>query len=118
MSKTSYVDIEDHVSLPASGQVSTVLEIGNGQTGGHSVFLESELLGQEKEVEIGNTADLKGKRLIVTCTVVDTNADTNWTSFAIHLKCNGQDLKSLGPYSKKVDKDKDVVCYTVIIDLI
>ncbi|MCV9385855.1 hypothetical protein [Reichenbachiella ulvae] len=118
MSKTSYVDIEDQVQLPDHGVIRAKLTIGNGQTGGHSVFLGNNLLGQDSEVEIGEAAGLKGKQLIATCTVVDTNADTNWTSFTLLLKQGGDDLKTFGPYSKKVDKDKDVVGYTLIIDLI
>ncbi|UXP31643.1 hypothetical protein N6H18_14940 [Reichenbachiella agarivorans] len=118
MSKNTYIDIEDKLDLPDSGSMTASMTIGNGQTGGHSVFLGSSLLGQGNEVTVGEVSNLHGQMLIVTCTVVDTNPNTNWTSFKVTISCDQQELKTFGPYSKKVDKDKDIVSYTLIIDLI
>lgn len=111
----TFVEIEDRYqaktkTLPIEASVI----IGDGQNGAYLIFLDQELKGNNSEAVLGNAADVKGKRTIVSATVVDTLEETNWTSLTVTIK-EGENTTVFGPYSKEVAAHLDTVCFIIKI---
>ncbi len=111
----TFVEIEDRYqpktkTLPIEAHVT----IGDGQNGAYLIFLDQQLKGNNDMAVLGNAAAVKGKRTIVSATVVDTMDETNWTSLTVTIK-EGNNETVYGPYSKEVAENLDTVCFIVKI---
>lgn len=115
MSTTTYVEIEDQYN-PIAGNtpIEVSVQIGDGQQGAYLIFLDQVLKGTNQTAVIGSSADVAGKKTIVSATVTDMLEETNWTSVTITVK-QGTATKVYGPYSKQVAVNFDTVCYLVKI---
>ncbi|HEX8517226.1 MAG TPA: hypothetical protein VF868_13600 [Bacteroidia bacterium] len=110
---TTYVEIDETYTPHTSDQqISVVAQIGDGQIGDYSVFLDRAL--KKKDTPIGKKSEILNKRIIVSATVVDVMNETNWTSLTIKIK-EGAKEKTYGPYSREAANHLDTVIYIVKI---
>ncbi len=113
----TYVDIEDNYSLKSQeDDVYADVIIGNAQPGAYSIFLNTELIGQNKRVKAGKASGLVDKKLVFSVVVQDEREETNWTSAEITLE-EGNSRTSYGPYSREVNAHLDTVTYTIKIKI-
>jgi hypothetical protein len=111
-----HFEAEDRYEVGANKSMITVFaEFGDGQPGGgYVVFLNQELKGVNEESRMGNPAQVKGKWMIVSATIIDKLEETNWTSLIVTVK-QGNNSRTYGPYSKQVPAHLDSVVFLIKI---
>jgi hypothetical protein len=115
MSDIILVEIEDRYKPVTTDQdIQVSVKIGNAQEGASIILLEQTFLSATGSAIIGKASMVLRKRTIVSATVVDIRDQTNHTSVTVTVTEDGKE-KHYGPYSKKVAKDKDTVCYLIEI---
>jgi len=109
----TYVEIEDRYQLLTADQpVEIAVTIGDGQTGGYLIFLDRKLKGVNKPAKLGKAAELTGKRILVSATVVDEMNTTNWTSVTIVVREGDRETR-FGPYSREAAQHLDTISYVI-----
>ena len=109
------VDLDaEYVPKTEDQDIKVSVEIGDGQCGAYVIFLDKELKGTNAEANIGNKANVVGKRTIVATTIIDTLKETNWTSVTIKIR-EGNFSQTFGPYKKQAPENNDMVIYTLKI---
>ncbi len=110
-----YVDLEDVYTVKsANSDISISVVIGDGQSGGYTIFLAQQLKGTNKPAHLGIKADVIDKKATVTTTVVDVLDETNWTSMTVMID-EGDGRTVYGPYKKLVPNHQDSAIYALQI---
>ena len=100
-------------ALPAIGEVSLSIVLGDGQKGSSSFknFNGNYVIGAVSDVLLGNAENIKNKSLLISSLVSDVNPNTDLTSITYLI--NDAEAKS---YSEEAESPNDSVYYTTTIN--
>jgi hypothetical protein len=109
---------EDHdaVYVPLQQEVPVMVsvQVGDGQVGSYTVFVDGEPKSYNQPISVGTGAGMRDQKTMVITTVRDTLRETNWTSITIIVE-EGEDVTVIGPYKREVPKQGDSCIYTISI---
>ncbi|RYZ88500.1 MAG: hypothetical protein EOP04_09250 [Proteobacteria bacterium] len=108
-----HVDLDD-CYIPQTNDQNILIDVeqGDGGDGSYSIFLGTRLKGLNKQTSVGTNAQVAGKNIIVSVTIVDELQETNWTSMSVVVQ-EGTSKKVYGPFKAQAENNNDTVIYTL-----
>ena len=108
-----FVDLDDsYVPQTSTENIIVDVEIGDGQVGAYSIFLGKKHIKSNSQANLGKKADVSGKKILISVTVIDTLKETNWTSMSVFVTEGDQTIQ-YGPYKVMAENHLDTIIYTL-----
>ncbi len=109
-----HANFNDTFSPKTSDQdIIVKVSVGDGQQGTYAVFLGTEFIEANAPANLGKRADLLGKPIVVSVTIVDILKETKHTSMTVTILEGNQLTTQYGPYKQDAPDHLDTVIYTL-----